>query len=125
MDVYEYYESELTKRNFQSDPAQRAAVDRLQRCYDEWMAYKSRRSNAFKKLIVHPDLPQGIYLWGGVGRGKSFLMDSFYAVVPLARKTRLHFHEFMREVHRQLEELRGTADPLDELAKRIAKRNRL
>ena len=125
MDVNEYYESELKKRNFWSDPAQRAAVDRLQRCFDEWKAYKSRRSNAFKKLIVHPDLPQGIYLWGGVGRGKSFLMDSFYAVVPLARKTRLHFHEFMREVHRQLEELRGTADPLDELAKRIAKRYRL
>ncbi len=64
-------------------------------------------------------------MWGGVGRGKSFLMDSFYMIVPLQRKTRLHFHEFMREVHRELEELKGTADPLDELARRIAKRYRL
>jgi cell division protein ZapE len=125
MNVTEYYEKELQTRGYQSDPAQRAAVDRLQRCYEEWVAYKSRRSNAFKKLINHPDLPRGVYMWGGVGRGKSFLMDSFYMLAPLNRKTRLHFHEFMREVHRELEDLKGTADPLDELARRIAKRYRL
>lgn len=125
MNVTEYYARELTTRGYQSDTAQRAAIDRLQRCYDEWVAYKARRSNAFKKLIIHPDLPRGVYMWGGVGRGKSFLMDSFFAVVPVQRKTRLHFHEFMREVHRELEELKGQADPLDELARRIAKRYRL
>jgi cell division protein ZapE len=125
MNVTEYYENELQTRGYQSDPAQRAAVDRLQRCYEEWVAYKARRPNAFMKLIMHPDLPRGVYMWGGVGRGKSFLMDSFYRVVPLTRKTRLHFHEFMREVHRELEELKGQADPLDELARRIAKRYRL
>jgi cell division protein ZapE len=64
-------------------------------------------------------------MWGGVGRGKSFLMDSFYSVVPVVRKTRLHFHEFMRGVHRQLDELKGIADPLDEVARRIAKKYRL
>lgn len=122
MNVTEYYEHELKTRGYQSDAAQRAAVERLQRCYGEWVAYKARRSNAFKKLVVRPDLPRGVYMWGGVGRGKSFLMDSFYAVVPVQRKTRLHFHEFMREVHRELEELKGQADPLDELARRIAKR---
>ncbi|HEY4351906.1 MAG TPA: cell division protein ZapE [Paraburkholderia sp.] len=125
MNVTEYYENELQTRGYQSDPAQRAAVDRLQRSYEEWVAYKARRPNAFMKLIMHPDLPRGVYMWGGVGRGKSFLMDSFYRVVPLTRKTRLHFHEFMREVHRELEELKGQADPLDELARRIAKRYRL
>ena len=125
MNVTEYYENELQTRGYQSDAAQLAAVERLQRCYDEWVAYKARRSNAFKKLIVHPELPRGLYMWGGVGRGKSFLMDSFFAVVPVQRKTRLHFHEFMREVHRELEELKGTADPLDELARRVAKRYRL
>lgn len=125
MNVTEYYEKELQTRGYQSDPAQRAAVDRLQRCYEEWVEYKSRRSNAFKKLIIRPDLPRGVYMWGGVGRGKSFLMDSFYMIVPVQRKTRLHFHEFMREVHRELEELKGQADPLDELARRIAKRYRL
>ncbi|AME24932.1 MULTISPECIES: cell division protein ZapE [Burkholderiaceae] len=125
MNVTEYYEHELETRGYQSDAAQLAAVERLQRCYDEWVAYKARRSNAFKKLISRPDLPRGVYMWGGVGRGKSFLMDSFFAVVPVQRKTRLHFHEFMREVHRELEELKGTADPLDELARRVAKRYRL
>ncbi|MEA3093136.1 MAG: cell division protein ZapE [Caballeronia sp.] len=125
MNVNEYYENELQTRGYQSDAAQLAAVERLQRCYDEWVAYKARRSNAFKKLIVHPELPRGVYMWGGVGRGKSFLMDSFFAVVPVQRKTRLHFHEFMREVHRELEELKGTSDPLDELARRVAKRYRL
>lgn len=124
MNVNEYYENELQTRGYQSDAAQLAAVERLQRCYDEWVAYKARRSNAFK-LIVHPELPRGVYMWGGVGRGKSFLMDSFFAVVPVQRKTRLHFHEFMREVHRELEELKGMADPLDELARRVAKRYRL
>jgi len=64
-------------------------------------------------------------MWGGVGRGKSFLMDSFYSVVPVVRKTRLHFHEFMRGVHRQLDELKGIADPLDEVARRVAKKYRL
>ncbi|WOD20345.1 cell division protein ZapE [Paraburkholderia kirstenboschensis] len=125
MNVTEYYEKELQTRGYQSDPAQRAAVDRLQRCYEEWVEYKSRRSNALKKLINRPDPPRGVYMWGGVGRGKSFLMDSFYVIVPVQRKTRLHFHEFMREVHRELEELKGQADPLDELARRIAKRYRL
>lgn len=125
MNVTEYYEQELQTRGYQSDAAQLMAVERLQRCFDEWGAYKARRSNAFKKLIVHPELPRGVYMWGGVGRGKSFLMDSFYAIVPVQRKTRLHFHEFMREVHRELEELKGQADPLDELARRIAKRYRL
>jgi cell division protein ZapE len=125
MNVTEYYEKELQARGYRSDAAQLAAVNRLQRCYEEWVAYKARRPNAFMKLIMHPDLPRGVYMWGGVGRGKSFLMDSFYTVVPVIRKTRLHFHEFMREVHRELEELKGQADPLDELARRIAKRYRL
>jgi cell division protein ZapE len=62
---------------------------------------------------------------GGVGRGKSFLMDCFYTAVPIRRKTRLHFHEFMREVHRELAELQGTVNPLDELAERMSKRYRL
>ena len=113
MNVTEFYEHELKQRGYQSDEAQRRAVERLQQCYDEWVAYKGRRNSTLKKLLVHPEVPKGVYMWGGVGRGKSFLMDSFYSCVPVVRKTRLHFHEFMREVHRELEELRGRADPLD------------
>jgi len=78
-----------------------------------------------KRLINRPAVPRGLYMWGGVGRGKSFLMDSFYSVVPVVRKTRMHFHEFMRDVHRQLDEFKGVANPLDEVARRIAKKYRL
>jgi len=125
MNVQEYYQHALTERGFKSDPAQQRAVNRLQEAYDDWVAYKSQRSSAFKRLINRPDVPQGVYMWGGVGRGKSFLMDSFYSVVPVVRKTRLHFHEFMRAVHRQLDELKGVEDPLIEVAKRIARKYRL
>ena len=119
------YAAELATRGYASDPAQLHAVDALERCAAEWAAFKGQRSNALKKLINRPDVPRGVYMHGGVGRGKSFLMDCFYGAVPLKRKTRLHFHEFMREVHRELLDLRGIVNPLDELGKRIAKRYRL
>ncbi len=125
MNVKQAYEAELVARGYQSDPAQLRAVDALERCANDWAAYKIQRSNAFKKLINHPDTPRGVYMYGGVGRGKSFLMDCFYNAVPLKRKTRLHFHEFMREVHRELRDLAGTVNPLDELGKRMAKRYKL
>ena len=115
----------LAERGYQSDPAQLRAVAALQRCQDEWAAYKARRSNAITKALVRPPIPRGVYMYGGVGRGKSFLMDAFFQAVPLTRKTRLHFHEFMREVHRELQDLKGLQNPLDELGKRIARRFRL
>lgn len=125
MTVKQAYEAELVAKGYISDPAQLRAVDALERCATEWAAFKVRRSNAFKKLINRPDTPRGVYMYGGVGRGKSFLMDCFYNAVPIKRKTRLHFHEFMREVHRELRDLQGTVNPLDELGKRIAKRYKL
>ena len=112
-------------KGFQSDPAQRRAIEALQRCADDWTVYKSRRSSALKKLINRPDIPRGVYMYGGVGRGKSFLMDCFFEAVPLKRKARLHFHEFMREVHRELTGLQGTQNPLDVLGARMAKRYKL
>lgn len=123
--VTELYQSSLRERGYQSDPAQLRALAALQRCQDEWIAYKSRRSNSITKMLRFPPLPKGVYLYGGVGRGKSFLMDCFYAALPLHRKARLHFHEFMREVHRELLELQGTVNPLDELAKHMSRRHRL
>jgi cell division protein ZapE len=123
--VTELYHQTLKERGFTADEAQLRAVESLQRCQDEWADYKARRSNAVTKLLVRPSIPRGVYMYGGVGRGKSFLMDCFFQAVPLTRKTRLHFHEFMREVHRELQELHGIADPLEELGKRIAKRFRL
>ncbi|MEJ7687918.1 MAG: cell division protein ZapE [Variovorax sp.] len=125
MSVRAAYEAELTARGYESDPAQLRAVEALDRCASEWADYKAQRSNALKKLINRPEIPRGVYMYGGVGRGKSFLMDCFYNAVPLRRKTRLHFHEFMREVHRQLSELQGTVNPLDELGLRISRRYKL
>ena len=124
-DVVALYEESLAQRRFVSDPAQWRAVERLQRLYEEWSAYKVRRNTALKRLLVHPELPKGVYLWGPVGRGKSFLMDAFYRCVPLVRKRRVHFHHFMREIHRELDELRGTQDPLAAVAERSARRYRL
>jgi cell division protein ZapE len=119
------YQRSLAERGYHSDAAQLRAIDALARCEDEWIAYKARRRNAITKLLVRPPLPRGVYMHGGVGRGKSFLMDCFFQSVPLTRKTRLHFHEFMREVHRELQDLKGTVNPLDELGRRIARRFRL
>jgi len=125
MSVRSEYASELQTRGYASDPAQLRAVDALERCATEWAAFKEKRSNPLKKLINRPEIPRGVYMHGGVGRGKSFLMDCFYNAVPLKRKTRLHFHEFMREVHRELRELQGVSNPLDELGRQMAKRYRL
>jgi cell division protein ZapE len=115
----------LAQRGYVLDSSQQAAADRLQQLYDECVDYKSQRSNALKKLLAHPPVPRGVYLWGGVGRGKSFLMDIFFAAVPIVRKTRVHFHQFMRSVHRELDDLKGIENPLDEVGKRIASRYRL
>ena len=125
MSVRAVYEEELKKRGFQSDPAQLRAIEALERCAQEWSAFKAKRSNPIKKLLSKPEIPKGVYMFGGVGRGKSFLMDCFYGAVPIQRKTRLHFHEFMREVHRELRDMQGTVNPLDVLGQRIAKRYKL
>jgi cell division protein ZapE len=125
MSVRDVYYDELKQRGYDSDPAQLRGIEALDRCATEWSLYKEQRSNAFKKLINRPAIPRGVYMYGGVGRGKSFLMDCFFQAVPIVRKTRLHFHEFMREVHRELAELQGQQNPLDVLGERIARRYRL
>ncbi|HJV10087.1 MAG TPA: cell division protein ZapE [Burkholderiales bacterium] len=124
-DVVSYYRQNLERRGFVQDPSQWRAVERLQRLYEEWSAYKRRRSSALKRLLVKPPLPKGVYLWGPVGRGKSFLMDAFFLCVPLVRKRRVHFHHFMREIHRELDELKGAEDPIAAVAARTARRHRL
>jgi cell division protein ZapE len=124
-DVVSFYRQNLARRGFVQDSSQWRAVERLQQLYEEWSAYKKRRDTALKRLLVKPPLPKGVYLWGPVGRGKSFLMDAFYLCVPLVRKRRVHFHHFMREIHRELDELKGTEDPIAEVAARMARRYRL
>lgn len=125
MSVLAAYQDALSRRGYTADAAQLRAAERLQQMHDAFVDFKARRSNRLKRLLNRPNVPRGIWLYGGVGRGKSFLMDCFYSSIPVRRKLRIHFHEFMRAVHRELDELKGTADPLDEAARRIALRYRL
>ncbi len=78
-----------------------------------------------EETFAPPDVPRGVYLWGGVGRGKSFLMDGFFATVAIRRKTRVHFHAFMRDVHENLARVKHEPDPLATVAARIARKWRL
>src|SRR5271165_5470638 len=115
----------LASHGASADEAQRAAARRLEQFRADWLSYKARRSNAMTRLLVRPPIPRGVYLWGGVGRGKSLLMDCLYSTVGVVRKTRVHFHEFLRGVHRELDAVAGDVDPLDEVGYRIARRYRL
>src|SRR5512144_1075500 len=115
----------LAARGTTLDHAQAAAFDRLSQLGTELEAFRAARQSRLKKLFLPPEVPRGVYLWGGVGRGKSFLMDGFFATVAIRRKTRVHFHAFMRAVHEQLATLKAEVDPLAAVADRIAERHRL
>lgn len=121
----EWYAAASTREGFIADAAQAAAIEHLQRLYEALLEFKRKRHRPFGKLLPTPDIPRGLYFWGGVGRGKSFLMDSFYSVVPYRRKRRIHFHHFMHEVHAELKTLKNEPDPLQTVAKRIAGKYRL
>ncbi|THF66444.1 cell division protein ZapE [Pseudothauera nasutitermitis] len=119
------YESQLKARGYKSDPAQRAAAQRLQQLYTELVAFKAARRTALRKVFARPRMPRSVYFWGGVGRGKSFLMDCFFDSVPYQRKRRVHFHAFMQEVQNDLRQLNHEPDPLQKVADRIARQTRL
>ncbi len=119
------FAAELSARGIVADAAQQAAAARLQEFYDELVAFKAARRSRLRKLLVHPALPKGVWFWGGVGRGKSFLMDCFFASVPYNRKRRVHFHAFMREVHERLQACKHAPDPLAKVAAQVARETRL
>ncbi len=123
--MIEGFNAALKARGIEADPAQQIAAQRLQTFYDGLLAFKAARRGKLRKLLVRPELPRGVWFWGGVGRGKSFLMDCFFAAVPYQRKRRVHFHAFMREVHESLRAHRNEPDPLVKVAARIARETRL
>mgnify|MGYP003376001188 CR=1 FL=1 len=123
--MIEGFNAALAARGIVADPAQLIAAMRLQKFYDELLALKAARRGRLRKLLVRPELPRGVWFWGGVGRGKSFLMDCFFAAVPYQRKRRVHFHAFMREIHDSLRKHRNEPDPLAKVAARIARETRL
>ncbi len=115
----------LADRGIVIDASQAAALGRLERLSAELGAFRAARQSRFKRLFARPEVPRGLYLWGGVGRGKSLLMDAFYATVPIRRRTRVHFHAFMRDIHEELGTLKREADPLASVAAHVARRWRL
>lgn len=119
------YAATLAARGYVADAAQQAAADRLQRLYTELLRFKLARRGTFRRLLTRTEPPRGVYFWGGVGRGKSFLMDCFYDAVPYRRKRRIHFHAFMHQVHRRLDELKADPEPMEALAAGIAREVRL
>lgn len=122
------YQRDLSKPGFFSDPAQQRAVELLQGLHDDLVKLAARRPSILARLLPARQAPvtvRGLYFWGGVGRGKTYLMDNFYESLPFAEKMRTHFHRFMRMVHRDLDALRGEKNPLEKVADRIAARTRV
>ena len=103
-----------------ADPAQQAIVERLAELQRRLTAAGDKRNGLLSRLWRPPQPVTGLYLWGGVGRGKTFLMDLFYASLGTTQKRRIHFHRLMSEVHAQLRELSDTEDPLDKVAENLA-----
>ena len=126
------YQNDLSTEGFQADDAQRLAVNELQRLFDDLQCAGHFGAEQKGGLLLQaqrllkglgraqPDTVKGVYLWGGVGRGKTYLMDAFFETLPTSRKLRVHFHRFMRRVHRELTELSGQKNPLEAVAAKIA-----
>ncbi|MCQ4164302.1 cell division protein ZapE [Tahibacter harae] len=121
MSASAHYRAGVARGDWQDDAAQRAVLAELDRISTELLA--SEPAGLFARLrarFAAPAAVRGLYLWGGVGRGKTFLIDLFYEQLPLAQKKRVHYHRFMREVQAQLKDLPGREDPLADVAETIA-----
>lgn len=118
------YQQDLLRPGFQADPAQRMAISRLERLYQDLQRRPTpTRSGGLFGWLQKPKPPepiQGIYMWGGVGRGKTWLMDTFFESLPGERKLRCHFHRFMHRIHDELNALNGQTDPLKQIASKLA-----
>ncbi len=124
------YLKDLDKEGFVADPAQRMAVDKLQFLYENLISDQEKRHKEakrwFSKFNKKPPEPvKGLYFWGGVGRGKTYLMDNFYESLPFEQKMRIHFHRFMQRVHQELKTLKDQKNPLVIVAQRLSDEARI
>ena len=118
------YESRITDGGYKVDPAQRQAIEELDRIWIELNAHPV--SGWWANLRGKQRKPvTGLYMWGGVGRGKTWLMDLFFDSLPGKDKQRIHFHRFMARVHATLKTMPSTRDPLPEIARQWAKQYRV
>lgn len=129
--LLERYREDLKRPDFLHDPAQEAAIVQLQRIYDELTTRPPDSGSAlswFSQLFGSSKKSrpvQGLYVWGGVGRGKTYLMDLFFSTLPSTDKHRVHFHRFMRHVHQQLKTLKDQQSPLKIVAQRLSEQARI
>ncbi|TLF49657.1 AFG1 family ATPase [Halomonas urmiana] len=134
------YQADLERRDFQHDAAQEQAVAHLQRLFDDLVNTPPSRvapprrggglasrvagllGRSRSDALAEPALPavNGLYFWGGVGRGKTYLMDTFFETLPFPEKMRTHFHRFMQRVHNELEHYKGEKNPLSLIAAKFA-----
>ncbi|MEQ8857346.1 MAG: cell division protein ZapE [Pseudomonadales bacterium] len=130
MSPQDRYLALLQTDGFARDPAQQQVVDLLDELYRSLSERRADAGNWFERLLgggrllggnrSRAEPVRGLYLWGGVGRGKTMLMDLFYECLPADDRTRMHFHRFMQRTHRELESLAGTPNPLERVADRFA-----
>ncbi|BFM48020.1 cell division protein ZapE [Marinomonas sp. THO17] len=118
------YQEDLKREDFHYDPAQEEAVKALQELFDRLVSKQALPESAglfglFKKKKP-VKVEQGLYFWGGVGRGKTYLMDTFFDCLPTEKKMRLHFHRFMQMVHQELRKLKEVKNPLEIVGKQIS-----
>ena len=117
------YQEILNSSEFYADDSQRHAIDRLDELQVELMNQQVETDSWWRKLTTGSTtatVPSGLYFWGGVGRGKTFLMDIFYQCLPFEERKRLHFHAFMNQIHHSLTQLSGIPNPLEVVAKDLA-----
>lgn len=128
MTPWERYQADLRRPEFAHDPAQEMAIRHLQNLYDALLQQPqpSTLGRLLDKVRKRPKEPvKGLYFWGGVGRGKTYLVDTFYGCLPFEQKKRLHFHRFMQLVHNELKSLKNQQDPLKLVARRWAEDTRV
>jgi len=120
-----WYQRACERPGFVRDERQTAAIEELNTLWHQLGEFKARRGQFLGRSLLAPDVPKGLYIWGGVGRGKTFLLDGFYDCAPFRRKRRVHFHDFMIEVHHAMKQLARERDPLIAVADSIARSTRL
>jgi cell division protein ZapE len=124
------YQQALSNNLIQEDAAQLSAIERLDSLHQSIMV-SEQDAGLFRRILsrafsrTEPEQMRGLYFWGGVGRGKTYLMDTFYECLPLQSKSRMHFHRFMKMVHVELRKLQGKPEPLVVLAEKLSRDMRL
>ena len=130
-DLHELYALQVAERGFRSDPAQLAAVERLDDLRRRLLASHATEASFMHRFLrglsrrSSREPERGLYLWGGVGRGKTWLMDLFFQSLPFPERRRRHFHRFMHDVHAELKGLQNRESPLESVAERIARDTRV